>query len=163
MTDHEEVDTSENMEKTVCITELEDLEEQKEICSQLIQLILDEEKKLQTDFTGIQTLYDILEKDPDMKLHLSEFIGYNYGTINSSLTIVENSIANLKNFMNGSWNEFDAKARGMYISIWYNMALDNISIISDSNDELAKIEADVVSKILSDNTEEAQIFKGQMH
>ena len=103
-----------------------------------------------------------MELDADMKSSMSEYIGYQYGIINESMRMLDLSFHNLTNVLNGGLDSLDHGARGMYITIWYNMALESIRTIDDGCEELTMIESEMVERVMGED-EAATIFRGYCH
>lgn len=153
MTDHEEEIFD------VDFSEITELEEQISYCEKMLKILDLEESLLRKQFMGAQTLTDLIDTDLKIKAEVGEYLGYNYGTINQSMNLVDNAVLNLKKFAEGNLNDIDPAARGMFISIWYNLAAEQLATVTNIMGELEGLEHDLVGRLASaadDDTIEIQ-------
>ena len=143
--------------------EISDLEEQKAYCGKMILLLGYEEKRLKKEFLGIQTLNDVVDSDDKIRADLSEYVGYHYGSIAECMTIVGTALANLERFREGKFDEINSGARGMFLSLWYNLALVKVGVIKQSLSSLELLETEVIDQLVADNQGLISIDRGYIH
>lgn len=161
---NKELVDSNNQTESIDISQLSDIKDQKECCDEMIKVLFDEQDRLQSRFLGVQTIYDILESDSEIKKSMSEYIGYQYGIINEAMKMFEISFHNLQRVLSGSYDKLDFGARGMYITLWYNIGLESIRTIDESCEELSQTEADMIKRIMNDeDSETADFLRGSFH
>lgn len=157
------VESDETDTKDIDISQLTNIEDQKDCCDEMVKILFEEQERLNNRFFDVQTIYDILEHDSKLKENMSEYIGYHYGSINESMKMFDFAFENLRKVLLGSLDKLDIGARGMYITIWYNIALEAIYNMDQNCEELSRIESDLVERIMSENNESTTVFKGNLH
>ncbi len=131
----------------VDLSEVTELDDQKNYCKKMVKILKLEESMMRKRFVGAQTLADFVEADLNIKAEVGEFVGFNYGTINQCMTLVDNAVLNLQNFNNGDFDDVDDGARGMFISLWYNLGLTHLDSVHRSMNELEGIEKEILEKL----------------
>jgi len=146
------------------MSQISDLSQQKQVCSKMFNILQGEESKVKNRFMVAQTVTDFLESDENVRANVGEFVGYHFGSINHNMFMVESAMNNLKRFHDGHLDLTDSHARGMYVSIWYNIALANLELMEDSMLHLESLETDLVEKELADQGNDGLVLKrGTMH
>lgn len=151
------------VDETVDISELPDLEAQKVCCKKMIDTLFSEEKRLKSCFICSQTIYDLIEENEKLRSDMGEYIGYHYGSINVEMDTVTVALVNLKKFSAGDLDNIDHGARGMYISIWFNMAVSSIISIDLSANNLEELESEMIKKTIAEHGENLILTKGTVH
>ncbi len=143
------------------VTELKD---QKSYCKKMLKVLELEGRILRKRFIGTQTLADFVDADVNIKAEVSEFVGYNYGTINQCMILVDSAVMNLQKFHEGDFDEIDDGARGMFISLWYNIGVTHLDSVDHVMGELEGLEEDLLRKLVdSTDEEQIQIRRGTLH
>ena len=143
-------------EEDIDISELESLDDQKECCEKMLDGIIYEEGRLKHRMTSIQTINDAIQSDEKLVNSLSEYLGYHYGRMSASKNIINNALVNLGSFLEGNMDEIDHGARGMYLSLWYNIGVSGIDEVEECLLDLEKMESDIVETAF--NTGDGSIF-----
>lgn len=118
-------------EEDIDISELESLDDQKECCERMLDGIIYEEGRLKNRMASIQTINDAIQSDDKLVNSLGEYLGYHYGRMSASKNIIDNALINLGNFLEGNMDEIDHGARGMYLSLWYNIGVSGIDDVEE--------------------------------
>ena len=139
-----------NEETDVDISSLSTLDEQKECCERMIDGIGYEEKRIDNRMLTIQTINTAIQSDEKMITNLSEYLGYHFGRMEASKGLCDNARLNLNNFLEGKLDDIDHGARGMYISVWYNIGISSIDEIDECLRDLEKLEGDIVEVALKE-------------
>lgn len=156
----EVVDNTEMDDEIIDISKLVDIKSQKECCMAMIETVLEEEVRLRTRFLSSQTVYDIVDADSELKTEMSEYLGYHLGSVNESMNNIDMAIINLKRFADGYLDEVEHDARGMYIGVWYGMAISGIVSTDISVEGLEKLEIDMIEHAMNESSD---IEKGTIH
>ncbi len=151
------------VDETVDISELSDLAAQKECCEKMIDTLFSEERRLQTCFINSQTIHDIIDSSEKIRSDMGEYVGYHYGSINVSMDTVTVALFNLRKFAAGDLDNIDHGARGMYISIWFNMAISSIMTIDLSANNLEELESEIIKKTIDEHGENLILTRGMIH
>ncbi|KKN48496.1 hypothetical protein LCGC14_0652490 [marine sediment metagenome] len=151
------------VDETVDISELPDLAAQKECCEKMIDTLFIEEKRLKSCFISSQTIYDLIDENEKLRSDMGEYVGYHYGSINISMDTVTAALVSLKKFSAGDLDNIDHGARGMYISIWFNMAVSSIISIDLSATNLEELESEMIKKSIEEHGENLILTKGTVH
>lgn len=151
------------IDETVDISELSNLAAQKECCEKMIDTLFSEERRLQTCFINSQTIYDIIGTSEKIRSDMGEYVGYHYGSINVSMDTVTVALFNLRKFAAGDLDDIDHGARGMYISIWFNMAISSIMTIDLSANNLEELESEIIRKTVDEHGENLILTRGMIH
>lgn len=138
------------LDTDVDISQLATLDEQKEVCERMIDGISHEESRLDNRMFSIQTINNAVQSDDKMVNNLSEYLGYHFGRMEASKGLCNNARINLKNFLEGNLDDIDHGARGMYISLWYNIGISSIDEIDECLKDLEKLEGDIVEVALKE-------------
>ena len=128
----------------VDVSKLISLEEQKECCEKMLDQILDIEYNLNYRLMSIQTINDAVQSDDHLINSLGEFLGYQYGKMNSSKNMVNTALINLNRFMEGGLDEIDHGARGMFLNVWYNLGVAGLVDLEEILSDLEKMEMDII-------------------
>lgn len=151
------------VDETVDISELPDLAAQKKCCKKMIDTLFSEERRLQSCFINSQTIHDFIDVNEKLRSDMGEYVGYHYGSINVSMDTVTSALFNLRKFAAGDLDNIDHGARGMYISIWFNMAISSIMSIDLSANNLEELEFEIIKKTFDENGENLILTKGTVH
>lgn len=151
------------VDETVDVSELPDLAAQKECCEKMIDTLFGEERRLQSCFINSQTIYDIINTSEKIRSDMGEYVGYHYGSINVSMNTVTAALFNLRKFAAGDLDNIDHGARGMYISIWFNMAVSSIISIDLSANNLEELESEIIKKTINEHGENLILTRGALH
>ena len=151
------------VDETVDVSELPDLAAQKECCEKMIDTLFGEERRLQSCFINSQTIYDIINTSEKIRSDMGEYVGYHYGSINVSMNTVTVALFNLRKFAAGDLDNIDHGARGMYISIWFNMAVSSIISIDLSANNLEELESEIIKKTINEHGENLILTRGALH
>ena len=151
------------VDDSVDISELPDLESQKECCEKMLDTLSDEEKRLQSCFINSQTICDLIDTNEKMKSDMGEYVGYHYGSISVSMDTITVALMNLNKFAAGDFDDIDHGARGMYISIWFNMAISSIMSIDLSAKSLEELENEMIKKTINEFGESLILTKETIH
>lgn len=143
------------------MAEILDLDEQKGVCSTMFSILKTEETRIKNRLLITQTVTDLLDSDENIKAKVGEYVGYHFGAMSHNMMMVESAIKNLKRFQDGHLDKADAPARGMYVTIWYNIALENINLVESSMGNLEALESDLVEKEMGG--ENAIVKRGTLH
>lgn len=135
------------MDDDIDLSTVTELDDQKNYCEKMVKVLKLEESMMRKRFVGAQTLADFVDADLKIKAEVGEFVGYNYGTISQCMSMVDNAVSNLQNFNNGDFDEVDDSARGMFISLWYNLGLSHLDSVHQSMSELEGIEKEILEKL----------------
>lgn len=138
------------LDTDVDISQLATLDEQKEVCERMIDGISYEESRLDNRMFSIQTINNAVQSDEKMVTNLSEYLGYHFGRMEASKGLCDNARINLKKFLEGNLDDIDHGARGMYISLWYNIGISSIDEIDECLRDLEKLEGDIVEVALKE-------------
>lgn len=144
------------VQEEIDISELESLDDQKRCCEKMLDGILFEEDRLSNRMISIQTINDAVQSNEKLVYSLGEYLGYHYGRMSASKTIINNALVNLGSFLEGDMDEIDHGARGMYLSLWYNIGVSGIDDIEECLLDLEKMESDIVETAF--NTGDGSIF-----
>ncbi len=148
----------------VDLSEVTDLEAQKSYCGKMLKMLELEESIIRKRFIGAQTLADFVDADLKIKAEVGEFIGYNYGTINQCMVLIDSAVLNLKKFNEGDFDEIDDGARGMFISLWYNLGITHLGEVDHMMGELEGLEQDLIEKLANTTDEDTlAIRRGTLH
>lgn len=134
-------------DEEIDLSEITGIEEQKEFCGKMLRVLELEEKRLRKRFVNTQTLNDFVETSPKTIADLTQFVGYNYGTINQCMVLIDSAVVNLQRFQEGMFDDVDENARSMFISLWYNLGLSHVDMINSSMKELEELEKDVLERL----------------
>ncbi len=129
----------------------------------MIDTLFKEERRLQSCFINSQTIYDFIDTSEKLRSDMGEYIGYHYGSINVSMNTVTAAMVNLKKFAAGDFDDIDHGARGMYISIWFNMAVSSIDLIDMSAKSLEELESEMIKKTIDEHGENLILTKETLH
>lgn len=144
--------------------QIQDLSQQKQVCFKMFTILQGKESIVKNRFIIAQTVSDFLESDEKVRAHVGEFVGYHFGAINHNMFMIDSAMSNLKNFHDGHLDAIDPPARGMYVSIWYNIALANLELMEDSMIHLESLESDLVEKVMADqDTDNIILKRGTLH
>ena len=138
-----------------------DLNEQKDVCSNMFGVLKTEESRLKNRLIITQTVTEFLDADENVRSKVGEYVGYHFGAMSHNMMMVDSAIKNLKSFQDGHLDEVDAPARGMYVSIWYNIALENIDLVESSMGNLEALESDLVKQEMGDGN--TVVKRGTIH
>jgi hypothetical protein len=72
---------------------------------------------------------------------MGEYVGYHYGSLNASMDFVESALTHLDKFDEGNYDELDHGARGMFINMWFNIAIVHMETADTNIDSLEKMES----------------------
>lgn len=148
----------------VDISKIIDLSEQKVLCSNMLSIVQGHELKLKNRFIGAQTVTDFIEANRQIKEDMGEFIGFHFGCISSAMMLVDSALMNLKRFKEGDFDSIDSSARGMFVSMWYNIALVNIELLDTSMQQIENLEADLVHQQMElTGSNEIILKRGTIH
>ena len=126
------------------ISELTSIDEQKECCKKMLDGIIYEEDRLSKRMMSVQTINHAIQSDEKLVNSLGEYLGYHYGRMSASKNIIDNALINLGCFLEGDMDEVDHGARGMYLSLWYNIGISGIDEVEECLHDLEKMENDIV-------------------
>jgi len=153
-----------NFGNNIDISQILDLTEQKTICNNLISIIEEYEIKLKNKFISIQTITDFIDENKHLKVDMGEFIGYQFGCISNEMMMINTALSKLDKFINGELDNIDSSARSMYIAIWYDLALSNIELLTDSMYQMERIESNLIQQqIQKSGSNQNIIKKGYIH
>jgi hypothetical protein len=144
------IDKDIDLDEEIDISELTTLEEQKTCCEKMVHSIVSEERHLKQRLITLQTVNDVVSADDKLKLHVDEYLGYNYGSISVSMSVVDNALQNLTSFSDGRYDLLDHGARGMFLNMWFNFAISHLESVSGCVVDLEKIEGDIVKELMAD-------------
>jgi hypothetical protein len=138
------IHAEEHIDAEVDVSELPSLEEQKDCCEKMLSCILDAENVLKNRISSIQTINNAVQSDETLIKSLSEFLGYHYGRMSSSRGMIEAVLVNLNTFMDGKLDEVDHGARGMFLTVWYNLGVSGLEDLDICLEDLEKMEMDII-------------------
>lgn len=153
-----------NLDDDLDMSQITDLTLQKIICAKMCDSLKDAESNVHSRFMIVQTVTDFLESNEKIRANFGEFVGYHFGIINHNKSMVDTAMSNLERFHAGDLDKIASSARGMYVSIWYNIALANLQLIEDSMIHLESLENNLVESELTKHGGERFFLKrGVMH
>ena len=136
--------TENKLSDDVDISEFLSLEEQKECCEFMLDEILDAENMLNNRMASVQTINDVVQSQERLMNSLGEFLGYHYGRMSSSKIMISTVLVNLNRFLEGSLDETDHGARGMYLNLWYNLGIAKLTEFEECLADLESMEMDII-------------------
>jgi len=152
------------LDSEIDMSQIHDLAQQKKVCSEMFSILQDEESKVRNRFMVAQTVTDFLASDEVIRANVGEFVGYHFGSINHNMSMIESAMNSLKQFHDGHLDSIDSPARGMYVSIWYNIALGNLELATESMIHLESLETDLVEKEMADQeSNQIVLRRGTLH
>ena len=138
-----------------------DLDEQKDVCSTMFGILKTEELRIKNRLIITHTVTDLLDSDENIRSKVGEYVGYHFGSMSHNMMMVSSAMKNLKRFQDGHLDKVDPQARGMYVTIWYNIARSNIDLVEGSMGNLEALESDLVEQEMG--SEDAAIKRGTLH
>lgn len=152
------------LNEDVDMSTVTDLEQQKTYCKKMLKVLELEGQRLRKRFTGTQTINGFVDSSAKLRSEVSEYIGYNYGSINQCMVLVDSAVVNLQQFDEGSFDDVENNARGMFLSLWYNLGLSHISMMNEIMADLEKFEKDLWSRLVEESDEnEVIVSRGVLH
>lgn len=146
------------------LSKVMELDDQKTYCQKMFKVLELEESILKKRFLGAQTLIDFMDANIKVKAEVSEFVGYNYGNINQCMVLVDSAVLNLKKFHEGGLDDIEDSARGMFISLWYNIGITHLDSVKHMMNELEGLEQDLLENIANSTDEDIlEIKKATLH
>lgn len=157
---NKEIDLNDDMD----MSQIQDLGQQKKICFKMVNILQGEESRIKNKFMIVQTVNDFLEMDKKIRTRVGEFVGYHFGMINQNMIMVKSAMKNLEHFQAGQFDAIESSARGMYVSLWYNIALTNLESVEDSMMHLESLEHNLIQDELAEHGHDNLILrKGTIH
>ena len=158
--DNEEIE----LDSEIDMSQIHDLAQQKKVCSKMFSILQDEESKVRNRFMVAQTVTDFLASDEVIRANVGEFVGYHFGSINHNMFMIESAMNSLKQFHDGHLDSIDSPARGMYVSIWYNIALGNLELAAESMLHLESLETDLIEdEMVNQDCNQIVLKRGTLH
>ena len=141
-----------------------DLEQQKTYCKKMLKVLELEGERLKKRFTGTQTINGFIDSSEKLRSEVSEYIGYNYGSINQCMVLVDSAMVNLQRFDEGSFDDVENNARGMFLSLWYNLGLSHITMMNEIMTDLEKLEKDLLVRLVEESDgDDIIVTRGVLH
>ena len=128
----------------------------------MLEEILNAEDMFNNRMTSVQTINDVIQSDEKLVNSLSEFLGYHYGRMSASKIMISRVLINLNRFVEGSLDEIDHGARGMYLNLWYNLGISEISEFDECLTDLENMEMDIIKTVTSAG-EDIMILRETIH
>lgn len=134
--------------KTIDVNKIQNQEELLEVCVILTEALEKEKQKIDDQSVMVQSLYDIIDQNDDVALDLADFIGYQFGVMNSAAMMIETALVNLEQMVASDMSaDMHIREASMFVTLWYNLGLTHIDISSDCLIELNKVENDLRARI----------------
>lgn len=149
---------SEAPELEIDLSKVVDLEEQRNFCKTMIQSLMPQNKELKIRLMESVEIDSFLGLTFAIKQEIGEYVGYYYGSINQSMTMFESALVNLKQFDQGKYDDVEANARGMFLSLWYNVATMNAQLAEVSLRQLEEMENQMLSKHIDPEQDEELVI-----
>ena len=126
------------------ISDCETLDDQKLVSLELLDSLIDCDQHMKLRITNIETLNDFVRADTEIASNVGEFVGYHYGRIEEANRNTKQSIGNLDLFSGGEFDSLSHEARGMAITMWYQMGSSSFECIDSALDDLESLERNLI-------------------